>query len=81
MTMQTSLWRKTHKVLDIEVEGFNLICIVHYDQKTNPYHLYVKWYDGKTNLKQVARYQNFISVVDHVRQWMHNRHVGFKETF
>lgn len=77
--MAAGLKQKTHKVLDIEVEGFNLVCIVHYEQERNPYHLYIKWYDGKLNLKQLARYGNFISVVDHIRTWMHNKHLGFND--
>ena len=79
--MAAGLKIKTHKVLDISVEGYNLICIVNYEQMTNPYHLYVKWYDGKIRLKQVARYGNFISVIDHIRTWMHNNHIGFKDVF
>ena len=78
--MAAELKQKTRKLLDMSVDGYNLICIVHYDQMTNPYHLYVKWYDGTTHLKQVARYGNFISVVEHIRTWMHNNHIGFKDT-
>ena len=59
--MAAGLKQKTHKVLDIEVEGFKVVCVVHYEQATNPFHLYVKWYDGGWKLKQVARYQNFFS--------------------
>lgn len=79
--MAAGLKQKTRKVLDMGVDGYNLICVVHYEQMTNPYHLYVKWYDGQTHLKQVARYGNLISVVEHIRTWMHNNHIGFKETF
>lgn len=79
--MAAGLKQKTRKVLDVSVDGFNLICVVHYDQTTNPYHLYVKWYDGGNKLKQVARYGNFISVIEHVRTWMHNNHIGFKDVF
>jgi len=77
--MAAGLKQKTHKVLDIEVEGFNVVCVVHYEQMKDPYHLYVKWYDGAYHLKQVARYGNFISVVDHIRTWMHEKHIGFKD--
>ena len=73
--------QKTRKVLDMCVDGYNLICVVHYEQMTNPYHLYIKWYDVQTHLKQVARYGNLISVVDHIRTWMHNNHIGFKDVF
>lgn len=79
--MAASLKQKTQKVLDIGVEGYNLICIVNYEQMNNPYHLYLKWYDGGNHLKQLARYGNFISVIDHIRTWMHNNHIGFKDTF
>ena len=79
--MTAGLKQKTHKVLDIEVEGFNLVGVVHYEQAQNPFHLYVKWYDGKTNLKQVARYQNFFSVVCAVKDWMQDKHIGFADCF
>lgn len=79
--MAAGLKQKTRKVLDISVEGYTLICVVHYDQMTNPYHLYMKWYDGGPHLKQVARYGNFISVVEHIRAWMHDNHIGFKDVF
>jgi hypothetical protein len=79
--MAASLKQKTHKVLDIEVEGFNIVCVVHYEQATNPFHLYVKWYDGKWCLKQLARYQNFFSVVCAVKDWMQDRHIGFGDCF
>jgi hypothetical protein len=77
--MAAVLKQKTHKVLDIEVEGFKVVCVVHYEQATNPFHLYVKWYDGGWKLKQVARYGNFISVIEHIRTWMHSNHIGFKD--
>lgn len=79
--MAAGLKQKTRKVLDMGIEGYNLICVVHYEQKVNPYHLYIKWYDGKTRLKQVARYGNFISVIEHIRQWMHKEHIGFEDVF
>lgn len=79
--MSAGLKQKTHKVLDLEVEGYNFICIVHYEQMRNPYHLYVKWNDGQNRLKQVERYGNFISVVEHICMWMRRNNVGYKEWF
>lgn len=75
--MAAGLKQKTHKVLDIEVEGFKVVRVVHYEQAINPFHLYVKWYDGGWKLKQVSRYQNFFSVVCAVKDWMQDRHIGF----
>jgi hypothetical protein len=79
--MAAGLKQKTHKVFELEAEGYYLTCIVHYDQMTNPYHLYVSWYDGGKKLKQLARYGNLVSVIEHVRTWMHNNHIGFKGVF
>lgn len=79
--MAAELKQKSHKVLDMSVDGYTLMCVVHYDQMANPYHLYVKWYDGATRyVKQLARYQNLVSIVDHIRTWMYNNHIGFKDT-
>ena len=78
---------KTEKVLDIRVEGNWFICVFHHDEKVNPYHLYQKWYeyngdqDYGWHQKQIERYGNFISVIDHVRIWMYNNNVGFKDVF
>ena len=77
--MAAGLKQKTHKVLEMSVEGFKFICIVHYEQTTNPFHLYLKWYDGQTHMKQLARYGNFISVIEHIRNWMHAKHIGFDD--
>ena len=80
--MAATLKQKTGKMLDIRVEGYHLICIMHYDQKTNPYHLYLQWRDDNGNhLKQVARYGNFISVIEYIRIWMHNNDIGFIDVF
>ena len=72
--------KKSRKVLDLNIEGHNLSCVAYYDKK-NPYRLYLNWYDGRMHRKQVAAYGNFISVIEHIRAWMHNNHVGFKDCF
>ena len=79
--MEARLKQKTRKVLDMDVDGYKLVCVVNYEQMKDPYHLYVKWYDGQTHLKQVARYGNFISVIEHIRTWMHNNNIGFVDVF
>lgn len=78
---------KTTKVLDMTVDGIHIFCIFHYDEKTNPYHLFLSWYGYKDSehcgrhRKQVARYQNFISVIEHIRNYMHVNHKGFTDVF
>ena len=79
--MAAQLKQKTQKVLDMGVDGYHIVCVVNHEQAVNPYHLYVKWYDGASHMKQVARYQNFVSVIEHIRTWMHNNHIGFKDVF
>lgn len=79
---------KTEKVLDIRVEGYWFICVFHHDEKVNPYHLYEKTYERNAehgwyewHRKQLERYGNFISVVDHLRYVMVQRNIGFKDVF
>ena len=78
---------KTEKVLDVRVEGRWFICVFHHDEKRNPYHLYEKKYEyhGDRNYgwhqQQIERYGNFISVIEHLRLFMHNNNIGFKDTF
>lgn len=85
--MNPGLERKTEKVLDMKVDGIRIYCVFHHDEKKNPYHLYCKWYEYNSetdfgyHTKQVARYQNYISVIEHIRNYMHKAHVGFKDVF
>lgn len=74
--MTPQLEHKTQKVLDMTVDGLNIFCIFHYDETQNPYHLFCKWYeyhgdrDYGWHRKQVARYQNMIGVLDHIRNFV-----------
>lgn len=79
--MIPNLERKTMKVLDMNVEGINFVCILHFDEKTNPYHLYLRWYDGKMRQKQIRRYQNFHSVICNIKQWMEKTGKGMQDIF
>lgn len=73
--------QKTRKVLDICVEGVWLECVMNLTTNRNPYKLYLcRWEDGKKR-KKVAEYQNFVSVIEHIRQVCHSCHWGFKDTF
>lgn len=72
--------QKSRKVLDLAVEGVWLECVLHYGKK-NPYRLYVcTWNCGK-HRRQVAAYANFVSVLEHIRNYAHKAHWGFKDTF
>lgn len=68
--------QKTHKVLNMEVEGFTFVCIVHYDQTEKPFHLFVKCYDGRKRVAKVNRYQNMYDVIWEIMGWMRERGVG-----
>lgn len=78
---------KTEKVMDIKVEGRWFVCVLHHDVKVNPYHLYEKVYEyhGDRNYgwhrKQLEKYGNFISVIEHIRHLMYSQNVGFKDSF
>lgn len=80
-TMSAELKQKTEKVMDIGIEGTRFICIFNHTQKTNPYHLYMQVWDNGRKLRQVERYGNLISVVDHIRYWMVKNNKGFIDTF
>ena len=80
-----SMERKTQKVLDMTVDGLHIYCVKHLQDDANPYRLYCKWYyyngdrDYGYHTKQVAKYANFISLIDHIRNFMYNHHNGFSE--
>ena len=73
--------RKTRKVLDICVEGVWLECILHLDTNRNPYKLYISRWDNGKHRKKLAEYQNFVSVIEHIRGACHAAHWGFKDGF
>lgn len=78
---------KTEKVLDIRVEGHWFICVFHHDEKVNPYHLYEKVYEYKSDRnygwhrKQLERYGNFISVMYHLLTIMKDGNIGYTDSF
>ena len=73
--------RKTMKVLDICVEGVWLECIMDRRTDRNPYKLYHCWWKDGKHRKKLAEYQNFVSVIEHIRGACHAAHWGFKESF
>ena len=70
---------KTRKCMEICVEGICVVCIFDLRTRRNPYKLYLKWYDGKTHRKKVAEYGNFISILDHLRNYAIRTDWGFKD--
>jgi len=76
--MEAGFKQKTRRVMRVEVDGYVLICVCCYYQKRNPYHLYLK---RGTHVEQLARYANFISVVERMHQWMHENYVGYSDGF
>ena len=72
--------QKTRKVLDLCVEGIWLECVF-MEGKTNPYRLYLSYYNNGKHRKQVAAYGNFVSVLEHIRNYAHKAHWGFKDVF
>lgn len=72
---------KTKKVLDINVEGVNFVCIFAVHTNHNPYMLFIRWYDGGWHRKQLARYQNFVSVICHIHDYCFENHWGFVDWF
>ena len=73
--------QKTQKVLDICVEGVWLECIRHNDTNHNPYKLYRCWWNCGKHRKKIQEYQNFVSVIEHIRGFCHAAHWGFKDGF
>lgn len=74
--------QKTRKVLDINIDGYNFICIFAVHQKRNPYRLCLRWYeDGGWHRKTLETYQNFISVIYHLKFFMEDKHIGFTDVF
>lgn len=71
--------QKTRKVLDICVEGVWLECVLHMDSDKNPYKLYQAWWKDGKHRKKVAEYQNFVSIIEHIRAVCHAAHWGFKD--
>ena len=71
---------KSRKVMEITVEGVWLECVRFYDKK-NPYRLYLCHWDCGKRRKQVAAYANFVSVIEHIRNYAHKAHWGFMESF
>ena len=71
---------KSRKVLDIACEGVWHECVRYYGKK-NPYRLYVCTWDGGKKRRQVAAYANFVSVIEHIRNYAHKAHWGFQDCF
>lgn len=70
--------QKTRKVLDINAEGKRFVCILHMGT-TNPYKLYQMWYDRGWKRKQIAKYANFISILNWLNNYALDYGWGFKD--
>ena len=71
---------KTRKVMDINVEGINFICIYAVHAPVNKYRLYKRWYEnGSWHRQKVEYYGNFISVLCHLREYAFANNWGFKD--
>lgn len=51
------------KVLDINENGEHIICIKDDSTGFNPYRVYEIWWNGGWHRKQIAKYQDFTSVL------------------
>lgn len=64
---------KTHKVMDLLMDGNNYICIRDFTAKYNPFKLYKVWYEpgeyGMRKRKQkIAEYAEMDSILFHIMQ-------------
>ena len=59
---------KTRKVLTINENGLHLECIKDMTTNRNPYRLYSIWFDTGWHRKEIARYQDFTSILWHIAQ-------------
>lgn len=67
------------KVMDINVEGKNFICIFDRTVQRNPYRLFIRWFeDGSWHRKQLERYANFISILCYIKDYAIREHWGYK---
>ena len=57
------------KVLDINEDGLHLVCIKDTDAKGNPYRLYQVYYKDGWHRKQLAKYENFASIMYHIAEF------------
>lgn len=72
--------KECEKVMDINVEGKNFICIFDRTVKRNPYRLFIRWFeDGSWHRKQLERYANFISVICRLQQYGFDNRWGYKD--
>ena len=72
--------QKTRKVLDINVEGINFICIYAIHDDRNKYRLFKRWFDGGMwHRQKVAYYGNFVSVLCYLKDYAFDNYWGFKD--
>ena len=75
------------KVLDINTDGVNLYCTFDNTEKTNPYRLYVRWYEYRGDRdygwhrKLLVRYQNLFSVIYHIMQYCKDNDLGMTDVW
>ena len=59
---------KTHKVMDLQMDGNTYICVKDSTAKHNPYKLYRKWWDGGWHKKKIVEYCDMDSILFHLLQ-------------
>lgn len=59
---------KTRKIFDSIYCGYH-ITIEYHDGKTNPYRIFRNWYNQGKHKKQLAKYANFGSCLDFIRDY------------
>lgn len=72
--------QKTRKVLDINVEGVNFICIYAAHADRNKYRLFKRWFEnGRWHRRKVEYYGNFVSVLCWLKDYAFRVGWGFTE--
>lgn len=59
---------KTRKVMDMQFNGNWYVCIEDKTAKSNPYKLYLRWYDMGWHQKKITEYADFDSVLFYLLQ-------------
>ena len=57
------------QVLEINENGLHIVCIKD-DDKSNKYRLYKVWWEQGKHRKQIAKYDDFESILWHIHQLM-----------
>ena len=61
---------KTVKIAEIFLgSGYAATCIKHTEDRTNPYWLYLEWYNMGKHRKLIAKYADMVSVLCHITNY------------